>query len=701
VEWTGKEKYAAAAWFVVHLCKPLKVVHSCSLSTMASESSSLLDYLESIDCHAFSHARLLEFLCDDKLANLVEAVTKNKWSGTNFMMKLDHLKLEFGSELKYLEEREHTRAESPGNMVPVRVQRSFSTNTAIDEQSGHFYIDRAFAVKLAKSIASNPGAYLVHGPRSSGKSTVLGQLLNYLGMKKKLVYASVDVLGFYLAPNIEEFMKRFASEIARENSRASPEVRAVANSFLSNPGTAANALQYLFDASYDGKKLVLILDEFDACYAQAYSANLASSLRFVKNQIKFGGSQSYQAILCFGAYNASRLYSETSPFIEDTVYTNSHLDFSVTEVELLFGQYCEEYGVTIEVPVFQRIHTFTGGHTGMVNSCGRLLQDTRLENVTLEQWVSLEANAVEMYAMRKIFKNIISCCEVSPYEAKVKSLLARLCHGNGIFPREYDVYTEYVLNLGLAALETRPGIDSGDSERTSIDSSSHQQSSSVFKLSSLATALPEEHWLVIKSEMIRRCAINYILHEVDVFTGSIPMSGPLLDIVAFLMGILRHFNQDVIGASYGYSYKKHEITRQAVPSEAVYQHQFSAVLLKAFFRHKLWRCSYESNSDNKKLDLFIRGPDNLKVGIELTASVKAASLAEHARRSYPKTLELDQYVVVNLTSVRTDSEFGTHSCPGIDKHGNHVEVPVIHVLHNEAFTSVELFTGPESHTRII
>jgi hypothetical protein len=669
--------------------------------TADADSRSLIESLMDLDFHHYDRESVLQFLAGIELDRLAAFVAKSNLDGLNFMMKLDTLKTEFASEFKILEGHVKARTESPANLPHLTVKKSFSTNTAIDNESGHFYIDRLFTLDLAKAIAATPGSYLVHGPRSSGKSTILGQLTKFLAMNRKIVYASVDTLGLASAPTIDLFIKGLIHEIARDNSRVSPVVRLAAVSFLSEPGTAVNGIQHLFETNYGGRKLVLLLDEFDSCYGQRFSEGLATCLRYVKNQLKFGGSQSYQAIVCFGAYNACRLTTSGKyPWIEDCVFANTHLDFSRREIETLFNQYCNEYDVVIDDEVIKKIHEFTGGHTGMVNACGRLLQDNRAKHVTLELWEFLEPSAVDKYTSRKVFQSIISGCHHPEYESGVKSLLARLCFGIGICRRGYDIYTEYILNLGLASLEDRGELGISDTELTPTDSGLPQNSSAV-NLSSLATALLPSQWLVIKSEMIKRCAIHYILHEVDVFSCGIPMAAGLLDVVEFLTTVVRHFNQDVIRSSFAYSYKQHEITHENVPSEAVYQHQFSAVLIKALFRHNFWQCSYETNANRNELDFLIKGPNNLKVGIELTASVRASSLAEHAARPYPKTFLLDQYIVLNLTSVSTESELETFSCPGLDKLGNHVDILVYHVLHNPAFTDVVLYTGPGVSTRII
>jgi hypothetical protein len=238
--------------------------------TADADSRCLIEYLMDLDFHHYDRESVLQFLAGIELDTLAAFVAKSNWDGLNFMMKLDTLKTEFASEFKILEANVKARTESPANLPHLRVKKSFSTNTAIDNESGHFYIDRRFTLDLAKTIAATPGSYLVHGPRSSGKSTILGQLTKFLASNRKIVYASVDTLGLAFAPTIDLFIKGLIHEISRENSRVSPVVRLAAVSFLSGPRTAVNGIQHLFETNYGGRKLVLLLDEFDSVMDSAF-----------------------------------------------------------------------------------------------------------------------------------------------------------------------------------------------------------------------------------------------------------------------------------------------------------------------------------------------------------------------------------------------------------------------------------------------
>jgi hypothetical protein len=85
---------------------------------------------------------------------------------------------------------------------------------------------------------------------------------------------------------------------------------------------------------------------------------------------------SFQAVVCVGAYNASRLTGcINSPFVEDRVFTHKKLDFTFVECSSLLSQYMDEHDVTIDVKVIKSIHGLTVGHTGLVNACGYAIKE--------------------------------------------------------------------------------------------------------------------------------------------------------------------------------------------------------------------------------------------------------------------------------------------------------------------------------------
>jgi hypothetical protein len=95
--------------------------------------------------------------------------------------------------------------------------------------------------------------------------------------------------------------------------------------------------------------------------------------------------------------------------------------------------------------------------------------------------------------------------------------------------------------------------------------------------------------------MIRRPALLYIIKDTAIFPGTvIPVLPPnTQDVNLFLQTVFRHFNTDVMKNSYQYSSKKHVRSEEYVPCEAVYQHQLSAVIIRAFLGLS-WYCVHEA-----------------------------------------------------------------------------------------------------------
>jgi predicted RNA-binding protein len=262
-------------------------------------------------------------------------------------------------------------------------------------------------------------------------------------------------------------------------------------------------------------------------------------------------------------------------------------------------------------------------------------------------------------------------------------LLRQLCYG----PGTWDKMEQANINLkenGLARTEKRQGAD----------------------------------WIMIKSEMIKEFVIQDILKDAEIFpTGELPMllNQDKLDILQFLTTVLKHFDPVIIHDAYGWTKKSHELSSQVgVPQEDVYQQQFGATVRRAFLNQE-WKAYSELRRDvdeqfrkdqNGKvdpkeaksltLDFMLLRPKTdkikeLRVGIEFTASVNLLSLKEHAKRRYSQVLKLDQYVVVNFTSYRTEGEFACDKASGFDKNGHQCDIPIYHVLHDRDYKSVKLY----------
>jgi hypothetical protein len=137
------------------------------------------------------------------------------------------------------------------------------------------------------------------------------------------------------------------------------------------------------------------------------------------------------------------------------------------------------------------------------------------------------------------------------------------------------------------------------------------------------------------------------------------------------------------------------------PEEAVYQHQFSTIVLRAVkgtICNLFYEVNHKDNSDDNNINFLLHRPKEgekleYRIGIELTASVNQASLYERTAREYPVTKKVDQYVGVNISPVSTNPEFSTFSHQVKDEKGGDVlrTVLIFHVLHDREYKSVKLY----------
>jgi hypothetical protein len=245
---------------------------------------------------------------------------------------------------------------------------------------------------------------------------MLRRLANYV-VSDRYVYAWVDALGpSNVAQTVTDFSVLMIQKLSVPSpSRASPEVQKAAAEYVSmyrnsvsTDSVIDDCFQFLFSRRYGSpenhQKLIFLIDVFDAVHSKPFSVGLAAAVRSIKNDKTFGAVlPSFQAAVCVGAYNASRLTGcINSPFVEDKVFTHEKLDFTFVECSSLFSQYMDEDDVTIDVIVIKSIHGLTGGHTGLVNACGYAIKEKacHISSASLE---TLRRTVVEQFCSRKCF----------------------------------------------------------------------------------------------------------------------------------------------------------------------------------------------------------------------------------------------------------------------------------------------------------
>jgi len=250
-------------------------------------------------------------------------------------------------------------------------KKIFSTNAYIKPTDDYFYVPRGSGEDLLKKVYSG-GLYLVHGPRQSGKSTLMHEMIRSLLQDPGYVVAKLEV-------PLETPADRFWTEVLQKMNGSpytSEQVKRVKI-------VSVNPLYDLFSQDYgEGRKLILFWDEFDAAYKdEQIKEKCATALREIRNQRD--QLPAYGSVMCFGTYHATLVNSKTvSPFPKDNVYDGQVLDFTPKENKELFTLYEEEYqqeGFKIAEDVVNLIHEMTGGHAGLTNGCGRFILEHQLK----------------------------------------------------------------------------------------------------------------------------------------------------------------------------------------------------------------------------------------------------------------------------------------------------------------------------------
>jgi len=259
------------------------------------------------------------------------------------------------------------------------------------------------------------------------------------------------------------------------NDNATPIVRAAANNYLTEATRIDDSpLIHLFMSNFEGKKLVLFWDEFDNTYGRD---EIASLLRNTWEEVKSGSLPAFQAVVCLGAYNASLVSAgRSSPFVKDKVYTTGVLNFSAEEVNEIFNQYEKEYDPkrNVDPEVRTNILEITGGHTGLVNACGQVIQHSGQNHVTMDVWEDLKEDLVQSMKNRSVYQAMMQSLDNVQDPGRTRLLLRRLCYsstGEWYSGHQHEIN---LLQLGFASVEVR-----------------------------VMTKLLTKEWLVIKSALIK------------------------------------------------------------------------------------------------------------------------------------------------------------------------------------------------------
>lgn len=231
---------------------------------------------------------------------------------------------------------------------------------------------------------------LLHGPRSSGKSTLLNVASSVLAEDYTVVFADLQAVTLHKGDDI--FWDSFGRELVRNNNFLSP-IRNVSD-FI-DTFTTTN-WKKICNTSPD-KPVILVIDEFDVVYTKgddATQGSLLGALRKMKQDKKQFSVQSFFGIGTFSILNLTG--GTGSPFsVRDAVQCPN---LSEEQTKILFKEYADDREKLIDSDVISDIFYRTDGHAGSISFMGKLIDEHHLvkdeNHLTRDVWQDIIASNI-------------------------------------------------------------------------------------------------------------------------------------------------------------------------------------------------------------------------------------------------------------------------------------------------------------------
>lgn len=253
------------------------------------------------------------------------------------------------------------------------------------------------------------GRYIViFAPRQTGKTTFFQQAvavltaedLTYFPIQLNFeIYVDCDRSEFY-----ESLTKQICKEIERVFQRRGKELNATLKHFLDNTQITNHLsmmeffeqVQHFLKDGEIWQKVVLIIDEFDGIPTSALKGFLHA---FRHTYVTHATFQCPHNLGIVGVKNITQLdYDRSvSPFnIQDDFALSN---FTLEQVQELFGQYTDEVGQAFNAEVIESIHKQTGGQPFLVNRFAQILTEEldipKSETITLAHFSAAHVQLVD------------------------------------------------------------------------------------------------------------------------------------------------------------------------------------------------------------------------------------------------------------------------------------------------------------------
>ncbi len=261
--------------------------------------------------------------------------------------------------------------------------RRFGTRGPVNPEQHYIVARTEELTEFIKRVKE--GRYIViFAPRQTGKTTffqravaaLTAEDLTYFPIQLNFeIYVDCDLSEFY-----DSLTKHICKEIERVFQTREEELDEAFKHFLDNTQITNHLsmmeffeqVQRFLKAGENWQKVVLIIDEFDGIPKSVLKGFLHA---FRHTYITHATLQCPHSLGIVGVKNITQLdYDRSvSPFnIQDDFALSN---FTLAQVQELFGQYTDEVGQTFDPEVLESIHKQTGGQPFLVNRLAQILTE--------------------------------------------------------------------------------------------------------------------------------------------------------------------------------------------------------------------------------------------------------------------------------------------------------------------------------------
>ncbi|KYR01549.1 eukaryotic translation initiation factor 2A [Tieghemostelium lacteum] len=532
------------------------------------------------------------------------------------------------------------------------LRRGFHVNGVIDytKQNTVFYVNPLINCSdLMKSVYEG-NWIMLHGPRSSGKSTRVVSLMNEIS--RDFISFRVSLQSSFGFKTPSNFWSSFSQELRNHYPHYFGTI-----SFHDSAGfTKLFATSSLFE----GKKVVLILDEFDQIYFHSSSPVCDEILNIFRSLRDTQSTHTLHSMIAVGPFSILQANNKTgSPF--NVKHAISNPDFTLEMTEELFSQFENERNITLDKKIILDIHNRTKGHAGLINMCGTIIDCSiprPTNHITHALWIQNEAKILTELnrygTTQRIIDAVITNRDVEKHTGLSIPLYKDIIYITMSLLRSSDpIICENVLCANYLVSE------------------------------GLASYIESENRFSIKSPLIQQFLLSHItsFHPRNFPITPFPLTKDYQIIIpSLVVGAVSSFSKNDLLNSLICAQKVFHNTN--VPCEATYHEELYSIISS-------WRGPYQysintnvkviSENNSKRCDLLLAS-NHWRYCLEIVAHAPLGnestpgSVIEHCYRTsqfYHNQLNSNQSWVINFTIDNSTTNYFS----------NYPNVKIIHVLH--------------------